>query len=758
MKKLSRVIKFFSVMVLLLLLALLAFVATFDANNYKPQFIQQVQSATGRTFNIEGDVSLSLFPWIGLKVDNAWLGNAKGFHAEKFAAIEQLDIKINVLPLLKKEVEINTIRLHGLNVSLEVAKDQSNNWSDLSKPKSAEESAVAEESPKPSVSEADVAPASMPLKSLKVEGFEFVDARIVYDDRSSGAKSTISALNLKTTAIQFNQKVEVSFSAHVENNKPQIDTRLKLTTQLTFDEKFSVINLDDLVFTVVMKANEFVKQDEEIEFKASVGVLMESKRATVKHLQLSALGTTTVAEVVVSDFLQTPQIKASVEVKTFDARAVAQRAGVVLPAMAKPDALKNVGLKTNIQLQGNVLEANDFVLVLDDSTLSGWVHVLDLAKQQLRYELAFDHLNIDNYLPPVPETPAVEAISAAAVVASTGDEKIVLPLEMLRQLDVQGDFRIATLVAMKYDITQFLMTTKVQKGEISIKPLSLQVLQGQLTSSVNMNVSQAMPVYAIDLDAKALQVGTVANPFLKGIMGEKPLTMEGAADLSVAIKTAGETINQLKKASLGEIILGMKQTEVDGFDPEFFMRSSVANYLNSKGFGLSKTIMGNYTPREVTVFDTIRSTVKLATGIADTQDFLMDSKRVQVAAKGHTDLLQNTLDVISSVKLVRGQTALEKVLDEPLFVHVHGPFAALEYDLDTERLKKSTTGALEGEARAKLDAEKQRAQEKLDAEKAQLKARADEERRLAEEKAKLKLNDKTDQYKDKLKDKLKGLF
>ena len=172
--------------------------------------------------------------------------------------------------------------------------------------------------------------------------------------------------------------------------------------------------------------------------------------------------------------------------------------------------------------------------------------------------------------------------------------------------------------------------------------------------------------------------------------------------------------------------------------------------------------MGSYSPREVTVFDKIHSTVKLSDGKATTDDFLMDSKRVQVTAKGHVDIMENTMDVTTSTKLPRGKTAVEKLLDEPMFVRVHGPFDALQYKIDTDRLKKSTTDVLEKQAKAKLDAEKARleaeARAKVEAEKQRLKEKADAEKRRAEEKAKEELKKSTDKYQDKLKDKLKGLF
>ena len=234
----GRFIKIFFIFLALVLLALFAFVATFDANNYKPQIIQQVEKTTGRTFTIDGDINLSIFPWIGLKVEGVALGNEKGFAAKQFAAIKQLDVKINVLPLLKKEVEINTIRLHGLNVSLEVAKDKSNNWSSLAQAEAepgSEQQETTEEKSQQTTEKEDVSP----LQSLKVEGFEFVDAVIRYDDRSSNTKATVSELNLTTSAITFDEAIDVQFGARIENNQPLIDTRLNLTTQLTINKELT---------------------------------------------------------------------------------------------------------------------------------------------------------------------------------------------------------------------------------------------------------------------------------------------------------------------------------------------------------------------------------------------------------------------------------------------------------------------------------------------------------------------------------------
>ena len=727
MSTLNRPFKWILIFIALLLLALVVFVATFDANNYKPQIIEQVESATGRDFTIGGEINLSVFPWVGLKVDDVTLGNEKGFDSAQFASIKQLDIRVNVLPLLSKKVEVNTIRLHGLDVSLEVSADKSNNWSSLSGTESPDDDSVEKEKV---VEDEDVA--SSPLQSLKVEGFEFIDATIHYDDRSTNTSATVSELNLKTSAIEFDKPVNVEFGAHVVSNQPVIDTRLDMTTQLAFNQEFTEISLFDFAVTVFVSAGELFQQDETFEIKSSINVLMDDQRATLKQTKITALGTTTVADVNVTQFLKTPLVQGVIEVQTFDARELAKRVGAELPAMAKADALHQVSLKTAIKFQGEKLEANDFSLSLDDSVLSGWIHVLNLTKQQLRYDLVMNQIDLNNYLPPVSEqqeSSEVNVTENEQAVPSAGDEKIELPVEMMRLLDIKGDLRIASLTVKEHSVKQLLMSTNAQKGKINIQPFSMNLLDGGVTSAVTVDVRKKIPAYVFKLDLDQIQMGPVANPFLKGAMGEKELTMKGAADVVIDIKTSGETINQLKKASLGKIILDMKQTEVNGFDPEFFMRSSVAEYLNAKGLGLSKTIMGDYEPREVTVFDLIHSTVSLAKGKARTDDFVMDSKRVDIGAKGYADILQDTLDVTSSIKLARSKTALEKVLSDPLYVRVHGPFDALQYDLDSDRLKKSTSAALKTEAKAQ-------AKEKVDQE----------------------LKRGTDKLKDKLKDTFKGFF
>src|SRR5690606_27850105 len=79
----ARVLKWILIaaaaLVVLLIAAVVAVVVLVDPNDYKDQIAQAVEQQTGRTLTIEGDLDLTFFPWLGLKLGRAQLSDAPGF-------------------------------------------------------------------------------------------------------------------------------------------------------------------------------------------------------------------------------------------------------------------------------------------------------------------------------------------------------------------------------------------------------------------------------------------------------------------------------------------------------------------------------------------------------------------------------------------------------------------------------------------------------------------------------------------------------
>lgn len=92
----------YGLIILALLLAVLLTAPFFiDVNNYRAEIEQGVENSTGRKLSI-GSISASLFPWVGVQLEDVHLANRSGFAARDFLAVQRLHIKLALLPLLRK--------------------------------------------------------------------------------------------------------------------------------------------------------------------------------------------------------------------------------------------------------------------------------------------------------------------------------------------------------------------------------------------------------------------------------------------------------------------------------------------------------------------------------------------------------------------------------------------------------------------------------------------------------------------------------
>ena len=153
----SRAVKILGILVAtavaVAIFAAIVFVLVFDPNDYKDKISAGVREATGRELVIEGDLSLSLFPWLAIEMGRTELGNAPGFDDTPFASFESARLSVRVMPLLlQRQVVVGTAALDSLRVNLQVRKDGKGNWEDFG-----EAGAAEPETPEPPAAESTVA-------------------------------------------------------------------------------------------------------------------------------------------------------------------------------------------------------------------------------------------------------------------------------------------------------------------------------------------------------------------------------------------------------------------------------------------------------------------------------------------------------------------------------------------------------------------------------------------------------------------------
>jgi AsmA protein len=127
-------------LVALIVVAAVMFAVTFDPNDYKDDVSEGVGEATGRDLVIEGDISLSFFPWLAIEIGRTELGNAPGFDDTPFASFESARLSVQILPLLlRREIVVGTAALGSLRVNLQVNEQGKANWEDFGEASAADD-------------------------------------------------------------------------------------------------------------------------------------------------------------------------------------------------------------------------------------------------------------------------------------------------------------------------------------------------------------------------------------------------------------------------------------------------------------------------------------------------------------------------------------------------------------------------------------------------------------------------------------------
>ncbi|MDP3635904.1 MAG: AsmA family protein [Azonexus sp.] len=199
--KMLRIFGIASAVLAALLTAMIAVLyVVFDEKAIKDELTRQVEVKTGRTLMIDGELALSVWPNVGLRIGRVTLSEAGD--KSQFAALDSARVAVAVMPLLNKRLEARHIEIEGLALTLIKRKDGSLNISDLlTSPDKPEESVTA----KPAGGEA----ANAPLR-IDIAGVALRNSRLTWRDQAAGEVVELADLDF-TSGRLFGDVAKRSF-------------------------------------------------------------------------------------------------------------------------------------------------------------------------------------------------------------------------------------------------------------------------------------------------------------------------------------------------------------------------------------------------------------------------------------------------------------------------------------------------------------------------------------------------------------------
>lgn len=723
--------------------------ATFDPNAYKAQIIQAVKDSKHRTLHLDGDISLSFFPNIGVNLSKVALSEVDS--DKEFAALDSARVSLALLPLFSKQIVVNEVSLHGVHATVIKHKDGTSNIDDLVT-KSAD---------------TQPAPASQPVK-LDIAKVLVADTAFSYQDESTGAHFDIKDLRLESSRIANGVPVKISMSVLVQGNQPKVVLKSELKTTLTFDldkQSYSLAGLDMKVTGDALDITQLQVQasgDASADFATQE---LSAKQLAIKvsgvqgkqtfsadlsapdlnlskdhysgsklalNAQLQAAFGKLVASLSIPAIDGTPQafkiddvlLDAQLEQaeQSFKLKLSTPLAGNMntqqfdlsnldIAMSANGDKLPNKSIsstmKGNVQLntKKQIVQANLSGGLLQ-SQLRAKLGVNGFAQPAIRFDVDVDQLDADLYLP--------KQTAEAAPASNEPDQP--LDLSALRTLNLDGSLRIGSLKAANVKVKQLRVDVQAHKGIVNVGPLSAELYQGSTTGSININ-AQDTPAIVI----KQTLSGVDIAPLGKDAANFD--TLEGHGNIALSISMQGNKVSEMKRAMNGTASLSLVDGAIKGINVAKKLRG-VKSMFGAK----SDTQAADKT--EKTDFSELKASFKISNGVAHNDDLAMKSPLLRLGGAGDIDIGHDSIDYLAKATLtssLEGQGGADAVGGMTVPLRVHGPFSDLKYSLDFGAMvsedTKNKVAAGKAAAQQKAQAAKAAAQQQLDAEKAAAKAK-----------------------------------
>lgn len=744
------------VIVLALLLPLL-----FDANDFKDEITAQVEQKTGIKLTIGGDIDFSLLPWLGMELEDVRLANAPGYNREILAQAEKIAMQVKLLPLLQRDIKLDTITIRGLLLNLERNPAGQGNW----------EAFLAHRAEQPASQPVKESSQGLSLNQLSIDVLDIRDAQIFWDDRSTGQRYRIKDFALETSAIRLGQPFTVDSQLQLTTATPPLAIALMLTGEVNFNPDTQIVAIGDLKLDTDMQAEEPIiaavlglSANSATLNLASQALLIQDLKLTVSDINAPGVGISG-GKVMLQGVLEgddkifrmsTLQLAADLQGDglpggNFDLDLTANTQLNLEKETLAVDKLKidTLGLQLAGHLMGQALMAQpqfrgalqidpfnprqlltrlgqtvpktaDANVLTQGSmstqfTASPKSMALDSIKVQLDDSQLTGNLSI-----PDPQGPAIRfdlavdkinldrylppsaeettQTSQGSPPASAAGESV--SLAPVRQLDVEGELRIDQLIAAKLKTRDVRLPVKLKQGILTLQPVTAKLYQGTLQSGIELDARNQQPRMTLENVLTGIQAG----PLLKDLIGEDRLM--GTAQLNSQLNWQGMDAAAVKRSLNGVSRFTFRDGAVKGVNLGRLVRQAKAalagRSLPPEKQGLAQTD-----------FSELSGSVQFVNGLAKNDDLIAKSPLLRITGQGVANLVKEQIDyqlVTTVVGTAQGQGGedLAELKGIPIPIKVTGPLAEPRYALDIAGLLEARTETLVREQQDELKQEAQR--------------------------------------------------
>lgn len=664
-----------------LTIAILSLPFFINPNDYKDKLSSIVHEQTGRVLSIPGDITLQVSPAldIAFSLGEIQLAASSDFAGSHFASSKLAEVKLALWPLLsRKQLQINSVDLKGVELNLIRKADGMSNWEDLARIRASETPRHSQEKRKQTKDPSK----KQLLTSIDIGGINIQDLNLQYQDLQAKKTISLKNFNLNVGHLQENKPFPVSadFTFSLDNGKQPLSATIttSFTAALDLSDQHFVIN--DFTLNGKLQGEMFPSSRLDLRLMGDVEIYALDEKVVLHKLLVQQGDFTAETALSVTGF-KTPAVEGTFSIAEYSPKKHLEQLGIILPQFSDSTVLERLSVSLGFMLNSDQLEIREIQLQLDDTAITAEASVKDLQQPAYALELHLGQLDLDRYMIQKSTTLQADVPSTEKATSSKGkEEQGRVPVTFLKGLTFNSAIKIDDLKAAKLRMSDILITADGEDGLIRLQPFEAKLYGGNVTVTGTIDVNGDSPVMTLQKSLHAVELG----PMFLDMTGKEEIT--GKANIEIDVKTMGDDKKSLTRNSNGTVSLALADGKVAKL--QILQTIRLAKAL------LDKESLTQSATTQPTGFATLTASGKLTNGVFTNNDLLAASDLMKVTGKGYVDFVKEQIDYLLTINLTDRierdkKTGLVDLGNTPIPYRVRGDFQELEQSAAIEELLKA---------------------------------------------------------------------
>jgi uncharacterized protein involved in outer membrane biogenesis len=488
--------------VILLIIGAFALVKFVDPNDFKPQIISAVDSATGRQLSLPGKLSWTFYPEVGIHIGAASLSNPAGFSQNTFAQIDSANLAVSFWGLMQGKIQFNDLNLNGLRVFLIQERNQ-NNWTF------------------PSNSSTSGSPSGANGKgsstdNLSIAAIQINNGGISFDNYQTKSHYALSNINLNANNVGFGHAFPISLSTDYNVNQ-NMTGNFKVDSQVNFNQDKQILILKNLAVQSLVNyptATGALKLTTNVSGNLTADLAAQTVTAPSLDFAINQIMKGEIKNLQINNF-SAPKFSGSLSTSQFSLKDLLSSFGIKSMTTANKNILNQVDMATQFNGTMNSLVLNNLIFNMADSHLNGNVNVGSFSPLRLSENLKLNQLDLADFVNIKGARLPMQNIASSGALSTSGYADAAYP----RTLNGDINLNIANLTLKGFDLSALIdslgnvINSLKNLPQLSAASSQLQDQMQQVMNSQGINPNNGKSTNLGSLTGKInIRQGVVTTP------------------------------------------------------------------------------------------------------------------------------------------------------------------------------------------------------------------------------------------------------